>query len=206
LALDPDLAEAHAMLGRLAATEDDAATARHHLERSLAIDPVQPDTIDLLLEAYSRLSDPDPRGAERFLRKLVSALGERAESLRKRLWLELGDLYENSLADRSSARIAYDTAARLAPKNIDSLRKSLELNAEDPAVTSPRGESGVQVARALPAARPTRFRGGNGGGHGAARAGRQIGAGTCRSGTTTNASSNSGPAAHEPSCTGRLPP
>jgi CheY-like chemotaxis protein/tetratricopeptide (TPR) repeat protein len=133
LALDPDLAEAHAMLGRLAATEDDAATARHHLERSLAIDPVQPDTIDLLLEAYSRLSDPDPRGAERFLRKLVSALGERAESLRKRLWLELGDLYENSLADRSSARIAYDTAARLAPKNIDSLRKSLELNAEDPA-------------------------------------------------------------------------
>lgn len=133
LALDPDLAEAHAMLGRLAATEDDAATARHHLERSLAIDPVQPDTIDLLLEAYARLSDPDPRGAERFLRKLVSSLGERAEPLRKRLWRELGDLYENKLADRNSARIAYDTAARLAPKNIDSLRKSLELNAEDPA-------------------------------------------------------------------------
>ena len=133
LALDPDLAEAHAMLGRLAATEDDATTARRHLERSLAIDPVQPDAIDLLLEAYARLADPDPRDAERFLRKLVSALGERAEPLRKRLWRELGDLYENKLADRSSARIAYDTAARLAPKNIDSLRKSLELNAEDPA-------------------------------------------------------------------------
>ena len=133
LALDPDLAEAHAMLGRLAATEDDAATARRHLERSLAIDPVQPDTIDLLLEAYARLPDPDPRDAERFLRKLVSALGERAEPLRKRLWRELGDLYENSLSDRNSARIAYDTAARLAPKNIDILHKSLELNAEDPA-------------------------------------------------------------------------
>jgi CheY-like chemotaxis protein/tetratricopeptide (TPR) repeat protein len=133
LALDPDLAEAHAMLGRLAATEDDAVSARRYLERSLAIDPEQADTVDLLLEAYARLPEPDAPAAERYLRKLVSALGERAEPLRKRLWLELGNLYENHLSDRSSARIAYDTASRLAPKNMDSLRKSLELNAEDPA-------------------------------------------------------------------------
>ncbi len=133
LALDPDIAEAQAMLGRMAATEDDARTARRHLEQSLAIDPEQPDIVDLLIEAYARLPEPDPRGAERFLRKLVSSLGERAESLRKRLWLELGDIYENRLGDRASARIAYDSAARLGPKNIDSLRKSQELNAEDPA-------------------------------------------------------------------------
>jgi CheY-like chemotaxis protein len=132
LALDPDIAEAHAMLGRMAATEDDARAARRHLEQSLAIEPEQPDIVDLLVEAYARLPEPDPRGAERFLRKLVSALGERAEPLRKRLWLELGDLYENRLCDRASARIAYDSAARLGPKNIDSLRKSQELNAEDP--------------------------------------------------------------------------
>ena len=132
LVLDPDLAEAHAMLGRMAATEDDATTASRHLEHSLTIDPDQPDIVDLLIEAYARLPDPDPRGAERFLRKLVGALGERAEPLRKRLWLELGDIYENKLGDRASARIAYDNAARLGPKNIDTLRKSQELNAEDP--------------------------------------------------------------------------
>ncbi len=133
LALDPDLAEAHAMLGRMAATEDDAGTASRHLEQSLTIDPEQPDIVDLLIEAYARLPNPDPRSAERFLRKLVGALGERAEPLRKRLWSELGDIYENKLGDRASARIAYDNAARLGPKSIDTLRKSQELNAEDPA-------------------------------------------------------------------------
>lgn len=132
LALDPDLAEAHAMLGRMAATENDATTASRHLEQSLSIDPDQPDVVDLLIEAYARLPEPDPRSAERFLRKLVGALGERAEPLRKRLWLELGDIYENRLGDRASARIAYDNAARLGPKNLDTLRKSQELNAEDP--------------------------------------------------------------------------
>jgi len=132
LALDPDLPEAYAMLGRMAATEDDARTARRHLEQTLTIEPEQSDIVDLLIEAYARLPDPDPRGAERFLRKLVGALGERAEPLRKRLWIELADMYENKLGDRASARIAYDNAARLGPKNIDTLRKSRELNAEDP--------------------------------------------------------------------------
>ena len=132
LALDPDLAQAHALLGRLAAIEDDARTARRHLEQSLTIDPEQPDTATLLLEAYARLPEPDPRGAARFLRKTVSALGDRAEPLRQRIWLALGGLYENELADRNSARIAYDTAARLAPGHLESVRKSLELNAEDP--------------------------------------------------------------------------
>ena len=132
LALDPDLAQAHTMLGRIAATEDDARTVRRHLERSLTIDPDQPDSVALLLEAYTRLPEPDPQGAERFLRQMVSALGERNPTLRQRLWLELGDLYENRLADRASARIAYDTAARLSPKDIDSVRKSGEINAEDP--------------------------------------------------------------------------
>jgi CheY-like chemotaxis protein len=133
LALDPDLAEAHALLGRLAATEDDARTARRHLEQSLTVDPEQTETVDLLLEAYGRLPEPDPRGAERFLRKLVSALGERAEPLRQRIWLALGALYEHEIADRNSARIAYDTAARLAPRHLASVRKSIELNAEEPA-------------------------------------------------------------------------
>jgi CheY-like chemotaxis protein len=131
LALDPDLAEAHAMLGRLAATENDAATAREHLERSLELQPIQPETVELLLQAYQRLNDA--KSAEGFLRRLVAALGERAQPLRRRLWQELAHVYENQLGDRLSARIAYDMAARLAPDDIDLLRKSAEMNAEDPA-------------------------------------------------------------------------
>ena len=130
LALDPDLAEAHAMLGRLAATEDDAATARKHLERSLELQPIQPDVVELLLQAYQRLNDP--KSAEGFVRKLVAALGDRAQPLRRRLWCELANVYENRLGDRLSARVAYDMAARLAPDDIDILRKSAEINAEDP--------------------------------------------------------------------------
>jgi CheY-like chemotaxis protein len=133
LALDPDLAETHAMLGRMAATEDDAATARLHLERSLTLAPDQPETAALLLEAYRRLPDPDPHGAERFLRKVVSALGDQDEALSKRIWSELGELYEHQLDDRSAARIAYDSAARLSPQNLAAVQKSGELNAEDPA-------------------------------------------------------------------------
>jgi hypothetical protein len=45
----------------------------------------------------------------------------------------LAHVYENQLGDRLSARIAYDMAARLAPDDIDLLRKSAEMNAEDPA-------------------------------------------------------------------------
>jgi Predicted N-acetylglucosaminyl transferase len=130
LALDPDLPEAHAMLGRLAATENDAATARKHLERSLELEPTQPEVVELLLQAYQRLNDP--KGAEGFMRKLLGALGDRAQPLRRRLWCELATLYENQLADRASARIAYDMAARLATDDIDILRKSAEMNAEDP--------------------------------------------------------------------------
>ncbi len=45
---------------------------------------------------------------------------------------ELANIYENQLGDRLSARIAYDMTARLAPDDIDILRKSAEMNAEDP--------------------------------------------------------------------------
>ncbi|MGB8297240.1 MAG: DUF4388 domain-containing protein [Polyangia bacterium] len=130
LALDPDLAEAHTMLGHLAATENDAATAREHLERSLDLQPLQPDAVELLLQAYQRLADP--KGAEGFMRRLVAALGDRAQPLRRRLWCELANVYENQLGDRLSARIAYDMAARLAPDDVGILRKSAEMNAEDP--------------------------------------------------------------------------
>jgi len=130
LALDPDLAEAHTMLGHLAASENDAATVREHLERSLELQPMQPDAAELLLQAYQRLADP--KGAEGFMRKLVAALGDRAQPLRRRLWCELANVYETQLGDRLSARIAYDMAARLAPDDVGILRKSAEMNAEDP--------------------------------------------------------------------------
>jgi tetratricopeptide (TPR) repeat protein len=130
LALDPDLAEAHAMLGQIAASEDDAASARRYLERSLELQPIQPDALELLLQAYQRLNDP--KSAVAFLRRMVAALGEKALPLRRRVWQELANIYETQLDDRLSARIACDMTARLAPNDVGVLRKSAEMNAEDP--------------------------------------------------------------------------
>lgn len=130
LALDPDLAKAHELLGRLAVSQGNDEAARRHLERALELDPVQPEAVELVVEIHARLDDA--RGAERFYRRLIAVLGDRAAPLRARLWRELATLYERRLSDRSSARVAYHMAAQLAPDDLDVQRKAAELNAEDP--------------------------------------------------------------------------
>jgi len=67
------------MLGHLAATEDDAATARSTWSGASSCNQLQPDAVELLLQAYQRLNDP--KGVEGFMRKLVAALGDRAQAL-----------------------------------------------------------------------------------------------------------------------------
>jgi CheY-like chemotaxis protein/tetratricopeptide (TPR) repeat protein len=131
LALDPDLAKAHELLGRVALDDGDLATARERLERAAELDPVQPDVVALLLGVFERLHNP--RASEKVFRKLIAALGERALPLRQRLWRELAEIYDKKLGERESARIAYDMAARLSPSDVAMQRKVVELNAEDPA-------------------------------------------------------------------------
>lgn len=130
LALDPDLAKAHDLLARLAVSEGAFATARGHLEQALEINPAQPEAVELLVSTLDKLGDA--RGAERLYRRIIASLGDRALQVRRRLWRELADLYEQKLGDKDSARIAYESAARLSPMDMQAQRKVVELNAEDP--------------------------------------------------------------------------
>lgn len=130
LALDPDLARAHEFLGRLALEQGDFAVARVHLEHALESDPTQDDLTLALIDIYGKLDDP--RGAEKFYRRVISALGERAPVIRRRLWRELGDLFEHKLGERENARVAYEMAARLGPDDVLAQRKVVQLNAADP--------------------------------------------------------------------------
>jgi CheY-like chemotaxis protein len=132
LSLDPDSAETHAICGRIAVARNEIAKARASFERSLVLAPAQPETIELLLDTYGQEPTLDPKTKERFLRQLLTGLGEQLEPIRKRLWLELATLYELTLNDREQARIAYDTAAWLLPEDSEILRKAAVLNASDP--------------------------------------------------------------------------
>ncbi len=130
LALDPDLPDAHLFLGRVADSAGDAEGARRHLERTLAIDPSRIEAVDLLVRVHTRAGDVV--ATERLYRRVIAGLGERSLTLRRRLWKELGDLYEGELGDRGRARLAYEMAAKLAPRDTALARKVIELAASDP--------------------------------------------------------------------------
>jgi hypothetical protein len=74
----------------------------------------------------------DFKGAERCYRRMIGSLGEGAPTLRARLWTVLAELYENKLGQAESARVAYETAARLAPSDVQLQRKVVELDGENP--------------------------------------------------------------------------
>jgi CheY-like chemotaxis protein len=130
LALDPDLAKAHEFLGRIAVREGDTGTGRRHLERALELEPAQPDLLEMLIGLFNGLKDF--RGAERCYRRMIGTLGDGAATLRARLWTVLADLYENKLQQPESARVAYETAARLAPNDVQLQRKVVELDGANP--------------------------------------------------------------------------
>ncbi|HXU79880.1 MAG TPA: hypothetical protein VN914_00675, partial [Polyangia bacterium] len=130
LALDPDLAKAHEFLGRIAVKENDTGTGRRHLERALELEPAQPELLELLIGLFAGLKDW--KGAERCYRRMIGSLGEGAPTLRARLWTVLADVYENKLGQPESARVAYETAARLAPSDVQLQRKVVELDGENP--------------------------------------------------------------------------
>jgi CheY-like chemotaxis protein/tetratricopeptide (TPR) repeat protein len=130
LALDPDLAKAHEFLGRIAVKEGDTGTGRRHLERALELEPAQPELLELLIRLFDGLKDF--RGAERCYRRMIGSLGEGAPGLRARLWTVLAELYEKKLEQPESARVAYETAARLSPNDVQLQRKVVELDGQNP--------------------------------------------------------------------------
>jgi tetratricopeptide (TPR) repeat protein len=113
VAVDPDSAEAHALLAGLLTALGDPRRARQHLERTLVLRPEQPDSIELLARLY--VENGDPELAEKLYRRVLAALGERELPLRRTLWRELAELYEGPLMDTTSAARAYAVAAHLDP-------------------------------------------------------------------------------------------
>jgi hypothetical protein len=63
---------------------------------------------------------------------MIASLGEGAPTLRARLWSVLAEVYENKLQQAESARVAYETAARLSPQDVELQRKVVELDGGDP--------------------------------------------------------------------------
>ncbi len=111
LVLDPDSVEGHALLGAFLCEVGDAAGARVHLERTLALRPEQGESIDRLVGIY--LDGDEPELAEKLYQKLIAALAERYPVLRARLWHGLGRLYEGPLGDAAAAARAHESAAAI---------------------------------------------------------------------------------------------
>jgi DNA-binding response OmpR family regulator/tetratricopeptide (TPR) repeat protein len=114
LAIDGDHVSAHEYVGRIRAAVGDDERAITHLERVLDADPTRGEALTALESAQARRGDW--RRLERRYRKLIHRLHEsNRPAILFPLWLRLADLYREKLDDRGSARMAYETAAKLDP-------------------------------------------------------------------------------------------
>lgn len=143
--LDPAHAEAHGFLGRAALAAGDEAIARQHLERAVGLEPDQPDVVEALLGLFAKGTDGDAPNVEKLCRRAISALGERAPRLRRRLWDELLRLYEGSLADPLNARLALEEQARLDPSD-EQVKDRLTKQAVDDVRHFPERMAGLVAA------------------------------------------------------------
>jgi tetratricopeptide (TPR) repeat protein len=109
LALDPDLAEAHKLLGYASYRLGDAAGAKRFLERTVQLDPDDFAAFREWARVYGREGDPDSE--EVIYRRAIAAS---AYDWRPHLWLAT-QLYVRGKFDES--RKSLETVVRLAPDN-----------------------------------------------------------------------------------------
>ena len=116
LVIDPDHADAHEYKGVIT-TElgNDDVEARFHLERALDTDPKRTIALDALEKVWVRSGELRP--LERQYRRLIYRVTGREPKIELRLWLKLAELYRTELDDDDKARVAYKSAARLAPQD-----------------------------------------------------------------------------------------
>ena len=124
LAINPDHALSHEYKGRISAEQGtDEEEAVFHLERALDTDPTRADALAALEEIWRR------RGASRALekqyRRLIYRTARTDPQSECKLWLKLAALYRDQLGEPYSARVAYTTAARLAPQD-EAVQSALE--------------------------------------------------------------------------------
>ena len=109
-----DSAVGHAYKGIIGAElGDDDTEARFHLERALDGEPTRGDALAAMEALWERSGELRP--LERLYRRLIYRTAGRDATTELLLWRKLAELYRTQLDDPDSARIAYESAARLAP-------------------------------------------------------------------------------------------
>jgi two-component system response regulator VicR len=116
LAINPDHVLSHEYKGLISAEQGtDDAEAIFHLERALDADPGRTEALAALEAMWKRRGELRP--LERQYRRLIYRI-TRSDSKREcELWLKLAELYRAELQEPDNARIAYESAARLAPED-----------------------------------------------------------------------------------------
>ncbi len=114
LARNPDSSVAHAYKGIIGAElGDDDTEARFHLERALDGEPTRGDALAAMEAMWERNGELRP--LEKLYRRLIYRTAGRDSTVELLLWRKLAELYRTQLDEPESARIAYESAARLAP-------------------------------------------------------------------------------------------
>ena len=114
LSLNPDHAQTHEYKGTITANlGNDDVEATFHLERALEQDPTRPAALEMLEKLWTKRGQTRP--LERQYRKLIYRTAGHEPELG--LWLKLGELYRSALDEPGKARVAFESAARLAPDN-----------------------------------------------------------------------------------------
>ncbi len=116
LVVNPDHADAHEYRGIITAElGNDDVEARAHLERALDAEPSRTAALTALEKVWARSGEMRP--LERQYRRLIYRAAGRSPELERNLWVKLAELYRTQLDDPASARVAYQSAARLAPQD-----------------------------------------------------------------------------------------
>lgn len=114
LAINPDHVLSHEYKGIISAElGNDEEEPVLHLERALDIEPGRTEALRVLEEIWKRRGELRP--LERQYRRSIYRMAGSDPRLECQLWLKLADLYRTELHEPRNARIAFESAARLAP-------------------------------------------------------------------------------------------
>jgi CheY-like chemotaxis protein len=114
LAINPDHVLSHEYKGLISAEQGtDEEEAIFHLERALDADPGRAEALAALEAIWKRRGELRP--LERQYRRLIYRIARNDPNRECQLWLKLAELYRTELQEPANARIAYESAARLAP-------------------------------------------------------------------------------------------
>jgi CheY-like chemotaxis protein len=116
LAINPDHVLSHEYKGLISAEQGtDEEEAIFHLERALDADPGRTEALAALEAMWKRRGELRP--LERQYRRLIYRIARSDPRRECQLWLRLAELYRTELQEPANARIAYESASRLAPED-----------------------------------------------------------------------------------------